>query len=54
MILEKDMLDGTGRKVGMFWLWSWRRRGSGITRATSELSFSVRSMIKLMEAMFIV
>jgi BRCA1-associated protein len=40
MILEKDMLGGTGRRVGMYWRWSWRLREYGIIRVISKLIIS--------------
>lgn len=38
MIRERDTHGGIGKSRVMFWRWSWRRRGCGIIRATSELT----------------
>jgi len=37
MILVKDMLGGTGKRVDMYWRWNSRLREYGIIRVISKL-----------------
>jgi len=36
MILVKDMLGGTGKRVDMYWPWNLRHREYGIIRVISK------------------
>lgn len=45
MSQERGMLEGTGRRAVMCWLWNWKLKEFGITKETSECCLLVKYVL---------